>query len=200
MNHILDLIVLNFLFLITCIPIVTIGASISSLYTMTLKIVRKEDTYVIRGYFKAFKVNFKQATAFWLIALLLYALTYVIYVAASINGGTLKSIYTVITIVLAVLYSMYFLTVFALNSTFKHTYKKMLYNGFAILIGHFPAMLTQYLCLAIPFLICFGINTIIMQYALLFWMIIGFSVLFLWQSVYLNRVFKKYRDDEEEEQ
>ncbi|MCD8148444.1 MAG: YesL family protein [Clostridiales bacterium] len=197
MSRILDLIVLNFIFLITCIPIFTIGAAISSLYASTLKIVRKEDGYLIRGYFKAFRSNFKQATAFWLIALLLYFFLYVTFYAASLNGESLTQVYSVISLVLAILYSLYFLTVFPLIATFENTFRQTAYNAFAIMVAHFPAIFSGYLCVAVPFIICFFINTIIMEYSSLFWMLIGFSLLFLWHSVYLNKVFTRYRGEED---
>ena len=53
-----DLIILNVLWLITSIPIVTIGASTTALYYVTLKLVRDEDGYTIRSFFKSFKENF----------------------------------------------------------------------------------------------------------------------------------------------
>ena len=54
-----DLIILNILYMICCIPIVTIGAASTALYTVSMKAVKNEESYIIRGYFKAFKENFK---------------------------------------------------------------------------------------------------------------------------------------------
>lgn len=62
LTKVADLIILNILFLICCIPIVTIGAASTALYTVTMKSVRDEESYVIRSYFKAFKDNFKIGT------------------------------------------------------------------------------------------------------------------------------------------
>ena len=63
LNRLWDLIVLNILFFLTSIPIVTVGASLSALYTVTLKGVRKEDSYIVRSYFAAFRENFKKRYA-----------------------------------------------------------------------------------------------------------------------------------------
>ena len=54
-----DLIILNILWMITSIPIVTIGASTTALYYVTLKLVRDEDGYTIKSFFKSFRDNFK---------------------------------------------------------------------------------------------------------------------------------------------
>lgn len=60
-----DIIGLNLLFVITSIPLFTIGTAISAMYTVTMKIVRGEDPAVIREYFRAYKRNFRPATICW---------------------------------------------------------------------------------------------------------------------------------------
>ena len=60
MNRIGDIVFLNVVFLITCIPVVTIGNSLIALYCVSLKMAKGEEGYVVRGYFKAFKDNFKK--------------------------------------------------------------------------------------------------------------------------------------------
>ena len=61
LNALGNLIVLNILTLICSIPIFTFGASMTALYTMVMRMARKEDGKIISEYFKAFKANFKQA-------------------------------------------------------------------------------------------------------------------------------------------
>ena len=69
MGRVADLIILNLIFIVCCIPIVTIGPALTALYYMTLKMARNEETYIIRGFFKSFKENFRQAIVIWLIIL-----------------------------------------------------------------------------------------------------------------------------------
>ena len=57
-----DLLWLNVLTLICCIPIVTIGASFTAMNYMALKMARNEECYITRGFFKSFRENLKQAT------------------------------------------------------------------------------------------------------------------------------------------
>ncbi len=47
-----------------CIPIVTIGASTTAAYYTVFKQLEGKDGYVVRNFFKSFKMNFFQATAF----------------------------------------------------------------------------------------------------------------------------------------
>ncbi len=73
LNRVADLMILNFLVMICCLPIFTIGASYTAMHYVLLKMVRKEEGYLIRGFFKSFKQNFKQATLIWLGMLVLIA-------------------------------------------------------------------------------------------------------------------------------
>lgn len=74
-----DLIILNTLFIVSCIPIVTIGASLTSLTTMWYRILKGKDTDIAYHYFRIFRQNFKQSTFIWLFILLIELLLYVNY-------------------------------------------------------------------------------------------------------------------------
>ena len=76
MNKVADLCILNIICLVCCIPIVTAGASITAMYYVTLKMVRNEEAYIVRSFFKSFKDNFKQAT---IINLIMIAVGEVLY-------------------------------------------------------------------------------------------------------------------------
>lgn len=194
LSRLTELVLLNFVFLLTCIPILTIGASLTALYSTSLKMARNEDGYIIRGYFKDFAGNFKQATAFWLVELLLYFQLRVLSVAAAVNGGSFVQFYTVITWVLGILYSLYFLFVFPLTATFRNTFLKTARNALVMMISHFPLALASYLIVAIPLAVSFGISTRILRSAMLFWILIGFSLVVFLSSFILNRIFARYMD------
>lgn len=57
-NTTLELLVLNFLFLLTCIPIVTIGSGALALARMTMKQVNNQLTHPVVTFFKELKHNF----------------------------------------------------------------------------------------------------------------------------------------------
>ncbi|MCI9124179.1 MAG: YesL family protein [Eubacterium sp.] len=194
LTRIMELVLLNLVFLLTCVPIITIGASITALYAICLKMVRGEEGYVIRGYLKYFAANFRHGTVFFLAALFFYFLLYLVYTAAYVNGGALFSAYRVITWAMGLIYSMYFLFAFSLSAAFENTIRKTAANAFRLMVSHFPMVFAGWLMFAVSFFISFGIHAALMAYALLFWMLIGFSLLTLWSSVYLNRIFSRYMD------
>lgn len=69
MGAIGDLVVLNILWLLCCLPVVTAGASTLALFAIVHKIAAGEDYRTASGFFKAFRRDFKQATALWLVVL-----------------------------------------------------------------------------------------------------------------------------------
>ena len=72
LSRMADLVMLSFLWFVCCLPVITIGASTTAMYYVTLKMVRdEEDMKITAAFFKAFKSNFKQATALNVISLVI---------------------------------------------------------------------------------------------------------------------------------
>lgn len=71
MGKITDVACMSILWLITSLPIFTIGASTAAFYSFTLDAVQDEEGSVMGSYFSAFRENFKQATVLWLLQLVL---------------------------------------------------------------------------------------------------------------------------------
>lgn len=193
-NRLTELVLLNFVFILTCIPIFTIGAAVTALYSTTLKMARNQEGYIIRGYFKDFAGNFRQATIFWVIELLLYLQLRVLYIAAVVNGDGMMKAYTIITWTLGILYSIYFLFVFPLIATFQNTFIRIARNAFVMIISHLPWVLASYLIVAVPLAASFGIHTKILQFTMLFWFLVGFSLVLYLSSFCLNRIFSRHMD------
>lgn len=78
-----DLMFTNALFIISSIPIVTIGASITAMYHVMFQLQDGTESYIYRMFFKSFKRNFRQSTCIWIPFLLLTAFftgdLYIIY-------------------------------------------------------------------------------------------------------------------------
>ena len=53
MNRLVDVVVLSLLTLLMSLPLITIGAAFTALYSVLLKIIRDTDHGVFRSYFKA---------------------------------------------------------------------------------------------------------------------------------------------------
>ena len=71
LSRLADLMILNLIFVVCCIPIVTIGPALTAMHYVTLKMVDNEEGYIVRGFFKSFRQNLRQAIIIWVIMLLL---------------------------------------------------------------------------------------------------------------------------------
>ena len=91
MTRVADALILNLIFLITCIPVVTIGASYTAMYNYCLKAVNNEEGYIWKSYWKSFKTNFVQGflfeVIFAIIGIILYIDIKYMYVRAFAAGG-----------------------------------------------------------------------------------------------------------------
>lgn len=199
LSRIADLMILNIIFLITCIPIVTIGAAWTALYYVTLKMIRNEESYIVRSYFKSFKENFKQSTIMWLIALVLLVLLFFDYRIVNVMDGTIRQAMLIGLTVVALFLAMILTYLFPLQSKFYNTIKNTTKNALLMSIRHLPQTVIMLVITVAAVLITFFNNWTI-SYGLLFWILLGFATIALANSWFLVRIFDKYilKDEEEE--
>ena len=130
---------LNLLWLLCSLPIVTLGASTTALYTVTLKMAKGEDVPVTRQFFRAFRENFRQSTVLWLIllavGLCLAGDGYILVHLRASSTGTPAVIWTLmlaLVIAAAVVYGIVLLYVFPLVASVVNSNLAMLKNSFLI--------------------------------------------------------------------
>ena len=199
LSRIADLMILNIIFLITCIPIVTIGAAWTALYYVTLKMIRNEESYIVRSYFKSFKENFKQSTIMWLIALVLLVLLFFDYRIVNVMDGTIRQAMLIGLTVVALFLAMILTYLFPLQSKFYNTIKNTTKNALLMSIRHLPQTVIMLVSTAAAVLITF-FNNWTFSYGLLFWILLGFATIALANSWFLVRIFDKYIPKDEEEE
>ena len=123
-----DLMLLNILTAILCLPIITAGAAITALHYVSLKMVRGEEGYIFKDYMRSFKQNFKQATAIWAIGLVIILIFvgdyYILLNAENVPQGLGMIILAVSIIVFVV--SRY---IFPVLSHFENTVLRTIKNG-----------------------------------------------------------------------
>lgn len=145
-----DLIWLNILATICCIPIITVGASMTALHYVVLKMVKDEEGYITKSFFKSFKENFKQATLMWLIFLVVIVLLVVDFLIFRFSTVAFPGWFQVALIAIAVLFMFATMHLFPLLSRYENsiraTYKNSLFMG----ILHLPKTVVMMLCWIIP--------------------------------------------------
>ncbi len=191
---IFDLVVLNLIFIFSCVPVITIGASTSALSYVTLKMVRGEDPYIWRNFWKSFRQNFKQGTLVWIFSILIFiCLGMDFYIINSQNTSLFAVVRILLWIVCAVALSV-FLYVFPVISHFVCTTKQALKNALLMTFGHLPYTLVM---LAIAGLILFLCSSSTRTFAMIVALsgICGFSVISFIYSIMFDRIFQKYEPE-----
>lgn len=193
LGRLADLIWLNILFLICCIPVFTIGAATSAMYYVTMKMVRDEEGYITKSFFKAFKDNFKQATIIWLMTLVLIFLFFAdFWILNQMDGSVGKIIFVALCMVsIIVLFTLVY--IFPLIAKFENTIKNSLKNALFISIRHLPMTVVLILGMVAPFVL---IHFFIQLSPLL--LIIVFSLIAFYTSYIYRKVFDRYipQDDD----
>lgn len=191
MSKVADLIILNIIYCLCCIPIITIGPATTALYYVTLKMVKNEESYIIKSFFKAFKDNFKQATGIWLI-LLVAAGVIVGDIYIMLNWETkFKVIFIVIFIFLLLMWFFITIYIFPLLATFENTVKQTFKNSLLMSIRHLPRTAIMFILSAASMLLV-GFVVVLMP----FWFLIGFSLLAFTNSIILKKIFQLYMPPE----
>lgn len=192
LTKIADLMVLNILFCVTSIPLITIGASWTALYSVTLKMVRDEEGSVSRSYFRSFRQNFRQATLLWLGVLVVLALLALdIRVLNGMAGGTAPGLLRVGVEILALLGIMVLQYLFPSLARFEASLADTLKNACMMALAHLPktALMTAAAVGAVWITL---INNTTIAVGLMVWPLIGFSLMAFGNSGILRKIFDNY--------
>lgn len=142
LNKVFDMLVLNFLVLFLCIPVVTAGPAIAAMYYVTMKEVRNEEGYVVRPFFKFFKENFRQGLILEVVVLLAAAIMsvdlYVMYQWTQKDGSFLLMALFALLIGFTVIAAVTAVMVFPMLAKFDNTIKGLLTNSLMMAIRHLP--------------------------------------------------------------
>lgn len=155
-NRFADMMVIGILFIITCVPIFTIGASLCAFYYTAMDSLRKEDGYIFKRYFRSFGKNFKKGTVIWLLMSLggiIFASD--IFFWLFISDMSISTLMLVISAVLAFAWLLTLVFVFPLQARFENTIKNTIKNAFLIGITHLPFAISILLFLGILTYLCF---------------------------------------------
>lgn len=187
MGNLGDMLMLNLAFLITCIPVFTIGAAQTALCRVMLRRVRKECRYPVKEYFGAFKEEWKQGTMSWLPLMIIGG----ILVFDVMYLGKEWSLWGVGTGVLLSVWCIFTSYVFPVQAQFANTTKNIWKNAAFMAVRHFPYTLVIVAANLIPVL-CFLAGGAVMQLAAPVYITVGFALTARGNAALFGKIFKKY--------
>ena len=179
---------LNFIYIICCLPIVTIGAATTALYSVMLP--SSDNIGCFRKFFNAFRSNFAQATIIWLtilIPLILLGISLYLTTAYVFLLSYIVRIVLFISLAFVVIVAAY---VFPLQARYVNPPRITLRNAFVLSIGALlPGLLMGVIAL-LPIIIFF-LDLRLFLYAILLWQFAGFALVAKINSLICMVVFSK---------
>lgn len=187
-NTIKDLITLNLLTLLCSLPVVTIGASFTAMHYTALKMVRNEEGYISKTFFKSFKENLKQGIGIsFMIIIVLAFIGMDFYATTWFQEDPAFVKFAIVMLVLmgaAFLVTVTFL--FPVQAKLVASVGQNISNAFKMALSHFPMTLLMIVINLSPFAISYFVHFLI---PLLF--LFGLSVPAFLDAKLYNGIFKK---------
>lgn len=191
MTKVADLMILNFLFIVTSLPVVTMGAAWTALYYVTMKMVKDEEGAIVKAYFHSFRQNFRQATVLWLGVLLAAALLVLDLLVLARIDSAVGAAFNTLFFVMSVLLVMLLQYLFPSLAKFETSTLNVLKNACLMALGQLPKTLLLTAASAGSIFITLY-NEYTLSYALPVWFVLGFALLAFGNSGILVKIFDLY--------
>ena len=193
-----DMILLNAMFLVCSIPVFTMGASLAALHKMLQQVVNESDTGTVKGFFKAFRANFKQATGLWLIVLLVIVSLFCDYllVVTYFSGSEAVKWMLGLLAVLAVLVACVCVYMIPLLVRYENSLRQHLSNAIILSVIKLPRTIGLLILTFLPVIIFLLSFNVFLQ-TLIFWLFIGFAFTTYLGTLLLQPVFKELEGDKD---
>ena len=192
LGKIADVVILNLLCIISCLPIVTIGASITAAYSIAMKMVKDEETYITKEFIKKFKENFKTSTIVWSIMLIIGGvLLFDFYMSKLVLNESISKVLQLIFTMISIIYIFTLIYVFPMISKFENTIKNTMINSTLISIQNLPYTVMMVILNLSPLLLISLFSSYWGQ-IIFFYTVIGFGIITYINSIIFEKIFNKF--------
>lgn len=187
LNKLSDLIILNVLWILCCIPIVTIGASTTAMFSVTLKMANKEEPVISKSFFRSFKENFRQSTVIWLILLFVgLCLSYNLYLCFYVEMG-FNNILLPVAFLVTAIYLLLLMWVFPLQAKFINKIRYTMKNALILGIGYLPYTVLFVGGIALLLIVAWNVPALFPV-----WLLFGCASLAYGYSFLYMKVFRRF--------
>lgn len=186
MGKVWDMILLSIMWVLCCIPIITIGPATTAMYYAIVKVIRRERGYVTKEFFHSFKDNLKLgmiSAAMFLVAAWILYVDFTYATAKQAEGSKYGDFMVAGFIAIATIIVMVLIFIYPILSRFTLNLKGLFKTSFIIAMKHFPTSLLLVVIIAV----------------------FGFAVYLIYPAIFLapalccficsfliERIFKKY--------
>ena len=175
LRRMFDLMVLNVLWLLCCLPVFTFGPASSALSRVMITLVRGGSEAVAKNYFIAFRRDFGRAVVLGLIGLLGLAIAVSdILFALSLSGG-MKILFLIVAVLVSSLVFSYLAYIFALHAFFENSIAGQIRNALSLAAASPMDTLAIWLCFAVPVAAILLLPQIVLVYIGFLYILFGVS-------------------------
>lgn len=190
LSRLCDLILLNVVYLLTCIPLVTIGAATAALYDTVFRMDTEREGKLMATYFHAFRENFRQGTAVWLLLVVYGIATWMNMNIFSDIGGSFGYGLFVVAMVIVLIGLFVAAYVFPLMSRFQYKTGALLQNSLLLSVMYLPRTLALCVVNVFPWVLL-----VVSLYTFCKLGVLWFALYFAAAAYFNSRVLKKVVDD-----
>ena len=198
LNKMADLLILNIITLLMCLPIITAGAALTAMHYVLLKMVRGEEGYILRSFFRSFKREFRQATVLWILYVALAALMASNLVMVLQGSGRYPIWLPSSIVVVAVLELMFMIYTFAMLSRFDDSIYHTLLNAVTLTFAELPRSLEMAVITIIPLIAFFRVSILLPVLILFGLSVPGYACAMIYDPVF-RKIEKQIWEEENAE-
>ncbi|MDO5458237.1 MAG: DUF624 domain-containing protein [Eubacteriales bacterium] len=175
LRRMFDLMVLNILWLLCCLPVFTFGPASSALARVMITLVRGGSEAVAKNFFIAFRRDFGRAVVLGLIGLagLAVAVSDILF-AVSLSGG-MKILFLIVAVLVCSLVFSYLAYIFALHAFFENSIAGQIRNALSLAAASPMETLAIWLCFAVPVAAILLLPRIVLVYIGFLYILFGVS-------------------------
>lgn len=194
MMFITNLIALNVLWLLGCVPVITAGASTVAMHSVLLTYIHGGDDTVVKPFFRAFRENFRTVTPLWLVNFLIGAVMAAEMFYLSVGAQLwLKVVFGILLFIYAAASSY----LYPLLARYQTGGRSAVFNSFALSTRHILSSVCVVTLNALPVVLVVWFTDIFWK-TILIWTVIGFSLIAYLSLKILLSVFKQYEQPSDE--
>jgi len=188
-----NLILLSCVWLVFCIPVLTIGPATAALYYVVQKMVQGEDPSIFRCFWQSFRDNLKQGLILTLIFGASAALMYYDYLFSYMVNDSLGSILRVVFVVLAIVWLMVACYAFPLQAQFQNSIKNTLKNALLLSLIHLGKTFLLVIMHLVPVVVCLVLPELFSR-LLLIWLFCAPGVIAYLSTVRMRKVWASLQE------
>lgn len=183
MTSFAEMMLLNLCWIVASLPLITIGAANTAMYTVMGRRLREEGSGTIVPFFKAWWSNLKTGTAFWAVQVLVsFSLTLILFLP-------LPSFLKVIAVVLLILVTLIFSILYPQAARFRNRWFAYLRNAVILLISKFGWVVLNLALFLSPVGLFLIAPVDFLRFGFI-WILFGFSMLFYFSAEIMQKILQ----------